>query len=286
MSEVGSLPTNAPGVEGFVEDPTPFVVDGIEFVSAYGPESTTGHFTLLKTEEMLDRYRSISDHIRGGRVVELGIAHGGSTAWLALVLEPELLVAVDIAERRVAALDELIADRGLDHVRPYYGIDQSDRRTLIDLVRGQLDGAPIDVVIDDASHLLMPTRASFESLFPLVRPGGLYVIEDWEVQNRAADAFVASRPKPTDYEDEYVAAVVAEMQRQREFHPENEPVSRLVIELTLAQATWGTAIDGFSVDRHWIAVRRGTADLDPETFRLRELYVDHFGLDPSSSRPD
>ena len=76
------------------------------------------------------------------------------------------------------------------------------------------------------------------------------------------------------------------MRREQVRPPESEPVSRLVIELTLAQATWGTAIDGFSVARHWIVVRRGTADLDPATFRLRDLYVDHFGLDPSPTRPD
>jgi hypothetical protein len=35
-------------------------------------------------------------------------------------------------------------------------------------------------VIDDASHIYEPTRASFETLFPYLRPGGLYIIEDWQ----------------------------------------------------------------------------------------------------------
>ena len=34
-------------------------------------------------------------------------------------------------------------------------------------------------VIDDASHTYEETRASFEFLFPLLSPGGIYVIEDW-----------------------------------------------------------------------------------------------------------
>ena len=34
-------------------------------------------------------------------------------------------------------------------------------------------------MIDDASHLLMPTERSFDALFPRVRPGGAYIIEDW-----------------------------------------------------------------------------------------------------------
>jgi hypothetical protein len=34
-------------------------------------------------------------------------------------------------------------------------------------------------VLDDASHQYEPTKASFETLFPLLRPGGLYIIKDW-----------------------------------------------------------------------------------------------------------
>lgn len=33
--------------------------------------------------------------------------------------------------------------------------------------------------MDDASHYYELTKISFEKLFPLVRPGGFYVIEDW-----------------------------------------------------------------------------------------------------------
>lgn len=37
---------------------------------------------------------------------------------------------------------------------------------------------PFDIVIDDGSHVSELTRASFDVLFPYVRPGGCYVIED------------------------------------------------------------------------------------------------------------
>jgi hypothetical protein len=33
--------------------------------------------------------------------------------------------------------------------------------------------------VDDASHTYEETRTSFEFLFPLLSPGGIYVIEDW-----------------------------------------------------------------------------------------------------------
>lgn len=38
---------------------------------------------------------------------------------------------------------------------------------------------PIDIVIDDASHDPVLTRRSFDLLWPSVRPGGVYIIEDW-----------------------------------------------------------------------------------------------------------
>ncbi len=37
---------------------------------------------------------------------------------------------------------------------------------------------PFDIVIDDGSHINEHIRTSFHALFPHVRPGGLYVIED------------------------------------------------------------------------------------------------------------
>lgn len=37
---------------------------------------------------------------------------------------------------------------------------------------------PVDVIIDDASHLNPLTLKTFEICFPLLAPGGLYVIED------------------------------------------------------------------------------------------------------------
>lgn len=37
----------------------------------------------------------------------------------------------------------------------------------------------MDLVVDDASHFYEQTKTSFQTLFPLVRPGGMYIIEDW-----------------------------------------------------------------------------------------------------------
>jgi hypothetical protein len=43
------------------------------------------------------------------------------------------------------------------------------------------------LIVDDASHNGIATRKSFELLWPLVAPGGYYVIEDWMVSLRDAE---------------------------------------------------------------------------------------------------
>ncbi|MGW6929485.1 class I SAM-dependent methyltransferase [Lentzea sp. NPDC054927] len=53
--------------------------------------------------------------------------------------------------------------------------DQSDAEFLDRLGR---ELGPFDVIIDDGSHLNKHVRISFHALFPHVRAGGLYVVED------------------------------------------------------------------------------------------------------------
>ena len=59
----------------------------------------------------------------------------------------------------------------------YYGRYQNKEGTLMAARANFPKG--IDLVVDDASHLYEQTKATFAMLFPLVRPGGNYVIEDW-----------------------------------------------------------------------------------------------------------
>ncbi len=45
-------------------------------------------------------------------------------------------------------------------------------------------GGTFGLIIDDCSHHGIATRKSFELLWPLVKPGGYYVVEDWTVALR------------------------------------------------------------------------------------------------------
>ncbi|MGK5691807.1 hypothetical protein ACSNOJ_02660 [Streptomyces sp. URMC 128] len=53
--------------------------------------------------------------------------------------------------------------------------DQGNTETLVAIAE---EHGPFDIVIDDGSHENEHVRTSFDALFPYVRSGGLYVIED------------------------------------------------------------------------------------------------------------
>ena len=53
--------------------------------------------------------------------------------------------------------------------------DQGDEQFLDSMAR---ELGPFDIIIDDGSHMSHHVLASFNALFPHVRPGGIYVIED------------------------------------------------------------------------------------------------------------
>lgn len=61
-----------------------------------------------------------------------------------------------------------------DRVRVFQG-DQGDAKTLTDISNSV---GPFDIIIDDGSHKNDDMKASFECLFPLLKAGGIYVIED------------------------------------------------------------------------------------------------------------
>lgn len=56
--------------------------------------------------------------------------------------------------------------------------DQTD--IALPLVLSRISGV-YDLIIDDASHDGAKSRQTFELLWPLVTPGGYYVLEDWQV---------------------------------------------------------------------------------------------------------
>ena len=59
-------------------------------------------------------------------------------------------------------------------------VSQSDENGLTDAIESYFSREPLDLVIDDASHYYVETRAAFDTVFgSYLKPGGKYVIEDW-----------------------------------------------------------------------------------------------------------
>ena len=148
-------------------------------------------FAFIKIKPLIDqfaRFWSWRPDFRPRNVFELGIWDGGSVAFWFEYFQPEKHVAIDLGKERLypqaqvedsAYFKRYVTSRNLEgRIKTYWGVDQGDARTLRDIVAREFSG-PLDLVVDDASHLYRLTQASFETLFPLLRPGGLYLIEDW-----------------------------------------------------------------------------------------------------------
>ena len=141
------------------------------------------YFRFYKNKQILDQYESFwqsVDKFRPQNVVELGIWDGGSLALWFECLQPQKLVGVDIMEKTNSTyFQRYITSKKLcENIKTYWRTDQSDPKRLREIVDAEFS-EPLDLVIDDASHFYEQTKASFECLFPLLRPGGFYIIEDW-----------------------------------------------------------------------------------------------------------
>lgn len=140
-------------------------------------------FNFFKGKWTVDQYAqfwSLRSDFSAGQVLELGIYDGGSAAFWFESLQPQKMVALDIESRGDSAyFKRYIEKRGLaERLKTYWQTDQGDAARLLEIVACEF-GAPLDLVLDDASHQYVLTKTSFQTLFPLLRPGGLYIIEDW-----------------------------------------------------------------------------------------------------------
>jgi hypothetical protein len=141
------------------------------------------HFQFYKIKLLVDQYVHFFTKLgdfSSRNIFELGTYDGGSTAFWYEMLRPEKLVAIDIKDGEDSEYFRNWVKLGKkgDFIRTYWRTDQSDKERLRKCFYDNFS-APLDLVIDDASHLYLPSKASFEALFPLCRPGAIYILEDW-----------------------------------------------------------------------------------------------------------
>lgn len=100
-------------------------------------------------------------------LLEIGIHKGGSIRMWREYFSAARIIGVDINPTCVA-LPNLV---GIEtHV-----VDQSNVFDLMDL--GRRCG-PFDVIVDDGSHWWDHQIATLQVLFPMLNPGGIYILED------------------------------------------------------------------------------------------------------------
>ena len=162
---------------------TRFVVDGLEFVGdlqSYAERTTRDRVVILKYSSLMKQYMDFLAGHRIDNLFELGIWQGGSPLFYAMATDAKKVVALDLAPKN-PALDEIVAQHGLgDKLKMHFEISQDNHWAVQQLMDAEFGDEKLDLVIDDASHLYWPSRTSFEIIFPRLREGGLYIIEDWQ----------------------------------------------------------------------------------------------------------
>jgi SAM-dependent methyltransferase len=119
--------------------------------------------------ERYDQYfRGLAD--QPVTLLELGVHSGESLKTFATYF----------ARGRVIGID--VTDRGTDFSDfpniSFQLCDQRDAGKLDDICSRWVPGG-LDIIIDDASHYGLWSLMSYNALFAHLKPGGLYVVEDW-----------------------------------------------------------------------------------------------------------
>jgi len=160
-------------------------IDGLRF--SFDPNSTRQEgendstIYAMKHGNVL---RQIIDRLRDQKVetfLEIGVLRGGSLAFWHKLLAPAWCAGMDVADDEPDQLLKYVASPHCKAPPPIFfpGRDQGDRVSMRPFVQMAPGVGWLDLVIDDASHQYEPSRRCFEEVFPNLREGGLYVLEDW-----------------------------------------------------------------------------------------------------------
>jgi predicted O-methyltransferase YrrM len=214
-------------------------------------QSTFDRFVLLKTKHLLKSLLNLApEHVEN--IFDLGIYKGGSVALYQALFSPRRLVGIDQLPDRVEALDQFIDRHSLDEVvRLYYGANQGDKELLARILREDFRDEPLDLVIDDCSHMYEFCRASLNVLLPRLRHGGLYVIEDWGWAHWPGEYWQGT---------------------SHAFVDEPTPLSKLILEIILVAASRPRLISEVTVQHSAIYVTRGDEVISDVAFDISQSY--------------
>jgi len=249
---------NAPTVGIEWLDDREFRVDDVRFtcISVFERVNPTDpdHFVVIKPRAAVERYADLLGGAAVGTVLELGIHRGGSTVFFERMLRPARMIALDLMPGPCLPLEEFVDRRGMrDTYSIHYGVDQADVEALNRIVTEPGGAATLDLVIDDASHRYDATRVSFTALFPRLRPGRHYIIEDWAWGQSETQFHV-----PEDFRRTPALGV-------------------LLFECIAVNAARPDVIAEVTIGPGFATVTRGPAALDPAAFAIEDYYLGRSG---------
>jgi SAM-dependent methyltransferase len=211
------------------------------------PPCTDDVIYVHKGAEFVRSMDETLERVRPKRMIEVGVLDGGSTIYWHHRYGVERLAAFDIFAEAPSFTRYLARNKLTDAVRVHFGVAQTDREQLRAAIDGDFGPEPVDAVIDDASHQYAETKACFETIFPYLRPGGAYIIEDW------AWGHVHDWPP--------------------EAWAEMPLMSPLLSELMLVCGHDSAVIDKIEINKLFAVIWRGAADLPKDGFRLPDHYI-------------
>ena len=211
------------------------------------PPSTDDVIYVHKDAEFVRSIDKTLERVRPKRMIEVGVLDGGSTIYWHHQYDLERFAAFDIVAEAPHLTRYLERNKLTDAVRVHFGVTQTDREQLQAAIDGDFGREPVDAVIDDASHQYAETKVCFETIFPYLRPGGAYIIEDWA----------------WGHVDDWPPEAWAEMPL----------MSPLLSELMLVCGHASAVIDEVEINKRFAVIWRGAADLPKGSFRLPDHYV-------------
>ena len=242
-------------------------INNIKFTLADGsPQSaqfqpTEDHFLLCKPRIYVERYDDFFKKYAKKKIIEIGVFKGGGLVFYDQVCHPEKIVAIEYNPKPIEGLTRYIqVNHKSDSVKVYYGTNQSDPVVMRQILANEFPNRDVDFVVDDASHRYFETKASFNFVFPYLKAGAHYIIEDW------GWAHWSGRWQDPPHR----------LSRWKWWA--NKPpkgclsLTNFLVELCMLSASRPDIIQNIFVDCGVIVVKRGNADL-PLDFDISNYYL-------------
>lgn len=102
-------------------------------------------------------------------ILEMGVHRGDSLEMLADYFPGALVLGVDAAPPERAW--------STSRIKAYQGLQDDPQLYARIMAENAIDS--FDLIIDDCAHIGSTAAASFQMLFPRLKAGGFYIIEDW-----------------------------------------------------------------------------------------------------------